>query len=263
MKKNLLLFGIILAVSSCSSFKQKESSIIVRPKYGKKKYSFVENEEKYILKKESGFVSKGKKFVVKRKLFAKEDKNELERSISISKIGVLRGQIPVFRPEISQYSVWFDGNKYSNQIRINTEKKSLDIEINNPDQKNENENGKKQTIKFPKGTGVYCFFSQLVECVSFTGFIEKAIKKKSGAMNFHIVWDGYPFFQEQYPGIPNELFSVAELSFDGENAKKEIRFSLNIDQQTIFYLFDRKGKFSKRIWVSQGQSILPYNHIAQ
>ena len=40
-----------------------------------------------------------------------------------------------------------------------------------------------ELFKFPEGKGIYCFFSQIIECAAVTGFISEAMKQKSGRMN--------------------------------------------------------------------------------
>ena len=58
-------------------------------------------------------------------------------------------------------------------------------------------NGVKQ-VKFPvKGIGLYCFFSQLIECAKYTGFLSKALDANAGQMNFYLLWDGFPYINNQ------------------------------------------------------------------
>lgn len=205
------------------------------------------------LERESGPVAKLKNvFAVKRIL--KDDENKiLEQSVVISKLGSLKGKISILRPEKSQYTVWFDGKEYSTSTQIDTANKSLGLSLNSPE---EQWRGQK-SVPFPRNGLIYCYFSQLVECILATGFIHKAIDSGNGEMNLHILWEGYPYIQQQYVGLPDEVFSSATFTYDGENERGLRRFSLNIknSNQLIFYQLNKSDELKGIFWPAQGLSI--------
>ena len=155
---------------------------------------------------------------------------------------------------MSRYYVWFDDSKdrYTTTMKVNLKKKSMDIVLKSPEKQ---WNGK-ETIPFPKGTGVFCFYSQLIDCVKFTGFINMAIKKDVGKMNFHIIWDGYPYIQEQFVGLKKTVFSRAIFEYEGVGKDGEIQFSLKVENQSMFYFLDKNLKVVKQFWASQGYSLI-------
>lgn len=205
------------------------------------------------LERESGPVSKSKSiFAVKRVL--KDDENKvLEQSVVLSRLGSIKGKISILRPEKSQYTVWFDGKEYSTITQIDTKNKSLAMTFNSPE---EQWKGQK-TISFPKKGMIYCYFSQLMECVMASGFVHKAIDSGNGEMNLHVIWEGYPYIQQQYIGIPDEVFSSATFNYDGENERGLRRFSLNIknSNQIIFYQLNKQDELKGVFWPAQGLSI--------
>src|SRR5690606_29149995 len=107
----------------------------------------------------------------------------------------------------------------------------------------------------PDAGSIYCYFSQIIECAHTSSFISKAIINGSGQMNFYIVWEGYPYFQQQYIGLQEELISSAQLSYDGENERGLRRFSLSIGNQIIFYHLDKGQNIQAIFWPSQGLSV--------
>lgn len=249
----LLILSLLLVISSCSSTKSDNITSILPATLKVDTYAFEDQSGAFLLQTDRRYVKKNNEFVVKRKLYAVGDpsKKTLEKSISISNFGVYKG-IKILRPYLSQYHIWFDGKKYSSELKINIKKKSLDIKLRSPEEK---WNGNK-TVPFPKGPGAFCFYSQLSECAKVTGFLEKAIDRKSGDFNFHIIWDGYPYIMDQYANIPPSVFAPARMSYGGMVKKTHYRFSLEVGGQVQFLIFNKKLELSKVLWVSQGISII-------
>jgi hypothetical protein len=257
MKNHLLLILIISNLTSCAFFnKMTGRSGRSTLEASKKRYELNDKAGNFSFVRESGFQAKGKTFVLKTRVTPPrgDQSKVLEQSISISEIGKLKNNLPILRPKIAQYTVWFDKKKYFTQLKTNVEKRSIEITMKSPESK---WNGKK-TIPFPNSTGVFCFYNQLIECAAMTGFIHKAIAKKAGSMNFTVIWDGYPYFHEQYVNIRLEVFSSASLSFDGEGKNGLYRFTLEVSGQQIFYSVDKNGRYRKQFWVAQGLSINPH-----
>jgi len=219
-------------------------------------YELNDTSGRFILKRDSFVNKKDNTSIVKRKVYLPENsKKELEKSVAISDIGSLDKKVQILRPRRSQYIVWLEGKKYQTDMTLDQKSRSLIVKMLSPESK---WNGT-QKVPFPKGTGVYCFFSQLVECISRTGFFEMATNKNAGEINFHIIWDGYPYFQEQYSDIPNEVFTRAQAGFEGKTEGGERRITIMFEGQSIFLNINENEGFSKLFWVSQGLTISPIN----
>lgn len=169
--------------------------------------------------------------VLKRQVFSSDDpeKKPLEKSIVISTPGSLK-KINVLRPLRSQYTVWFEKKKYFTEMKLDVKKKSLEVRMVSPEKQ---WNGVKH-VSFPRGKGVYCFFSQVVDCVALTGFINEAVKREAGEMYFHLIWEGYPYFMEQYLNIKEEVFTRATFKYDGKTGDGHFRFTLEAGGQSLF-----------------------------
>ena len=239
---------------SCSFFLREEREVSQKmktPTY-KREYNFIDKEGQYSVYREVGRSKKKKNYVVKKRVYSRGEKKEMvEKSIAIATPGHLKG-VNIVRPQIAQYTAWFDKKKYFSELKLDVESKSMILKMDSPE---EQWKGKRK-IPFPQGTGVYCFFSMLVECVTATGFVDKAIEKGNGSMNFHVIWDGYPYLQEQYRYLPDEVFSAAKLIFEGSNESGDKKFSLSTGGQTIFFFIEPEGFLKKMFWVSQGISMV-------
>ena len=239
---------------SCGVFPKKgPESIreITTPSY-KKKYELIEKGGKFSVYREAGRSKSDKNYIVKKRIYSQGEKREvLEQSIAISTPGRLKN-VNVLRPQISQHSVWFDKQRYFSELKLDVDSKSIILKMSSP----EKEWRGTRKIPFPKGAGAFCFFSMLVECVAATGFIEKAIEKDVGKMNLHVIWDGYPYVQEQYQYLPDEIFSPAEFVFEGDGEGGEKKFSLLAGGQTILYAVKPGGFLTKIFWISQGMSMV-------
>lgn len=244
--KKIIYFALIFTLASCGSFR---SNYKLPTKVQKTSYDLKDKDGSFVEEFEVKYYNKSHELKSKRKLYSSSDstKKILEKSIAISEYGRL-GKVNVLRPKISQFHIWFDQKRYSTELIMNKSTKSFDVKLRSPEKK---WNGN-QSIKFPKGTGLYCFYSQMGECVSSTGFIDRAIKSKGGELNFHIVWEGYPYFMEQYVNMPPQLFSKASLNYDGALKNNENRFVLNVAGQSIFLIFGKNNVLNKILWVAQG-----------
>ena len=75
-------------------------------------------------------------------------------------------------------------------------------------------------------------------------------------MQLYVIWNGHPYFQEQYENIPNQVFSKAVFEYDGQNSNGQIRFTLQVAGQSIFYFLDDKKELLKQFWISQGLTMV-------
>ena len=245
---------LLLLFSSCALWREgpEDGSLASKTPSYQFEYALSDKSGNFLVFRESGREEKNRSFVIKEKIVPeKGDKNHpLEKAIVFSDIGTLGGR-PVFRPKASQYAVWFEGEKHLSETKLNSEEKSMTVKFSSQN------GGRANTreIPFPQGNGLFCYFLQVIECAGHTGFIEKAMEKKTGQMNFHIIWEGYPFVGEQYP-IPEELFSEAKLSYDGMMMEGGYRFSLETAGQTLFYFVNNEGQMTRKLWISQGYSLL-------
>ena len=243
MTKWPIIFGILL---SCAHEE------LAGPSSGQHIYSMTDHSGVYSLVSENGYKKDRNEFVSKYQLFSETiEKKELERSITISTIGWLK-DVKIFRPKISQFTTWFEGQKYFTEMKLDEKSKVLKVKLRSPESKWNRD----FEVSFPQGTGLYCFFSQLIECVAVTGFIKKAIEKRVGQVNLHVIWDGYPYFQQQYVNLPEEIFSAASFSYDANIEKDEWRFSLDTCGQIISFIVDEKQSMKRKLWVTQGLSII-------
>ena len=69
-------------------------------------------------------------FVVKEQIVSRDKTGDkvLEKAVAFSKFGKI-GKIPVLRPMLSQYSVWFDGKRYVSEMKIDPEAKKLTVNL--------------------------------------------------------------------------------------------------------------------------------------
>jgi hypothetical protein len=201
--------------------------------------------------RESGMAKDGKSVVSKYKVTSSQSNKVLEQSIVFSTPGILKKKIRLLRPDKSQYKVWFDAKLYQSETYVDAKLRKLVVKMKSPEKQWQ---GTKK-FNFPGGNGVFCYFSQIVDCIHFTGFIQKAIKAKSGKMKFHVIWDGFPFIAEQYLNINDEPFAAAFIEYDGKTREGEERFSMNISGSVVFYLFSEKYEYAKVLWPAQGFSL--------
>lgn len=251
---NKFFFLIILSLSlfSCSSTKDK-SVLKKELAHGPEKFSYTDKNGQFLVRLASGFNTKNNTFFTKRSLeIPEKDKdNLLETSVTFSELGSVRKK-NILRPKLSQYNVWFDGKKYFSELKLNIEKKAIDVKMISPESQ---WNGSKQ-IKLPSTKALYCFFSQVIDCARTIGFIGEAIKKEEGSLSFYLIWEGYPYLNETFVNVPSQLFSKATLEFDGSTNDSEKRFNLKVAGQSIFYVVDEKYQMRKMFWVSQGISMV-------
>lgn len=251
MNKIISILVISILLFSCSHEKSKEVAKILGS--GDGKYNYNDKSGKFVVRVTSGINKKDRTFFYKRSLEIPEKStdNILEQSISFSQIGKLKKKTTILRPKLSQYTVWFEGKKYFTELKINPKTKSVDVKMQSPETKF---NGEK-SVKFPSTKMLSCFFSQIIECAKINGFISQSIKHSKGKMSFYIIWDGYPFQNDTLTDFPSELFSLAELEYDGHLSSNEERFNLQVAGQSIFYVLDMKNQLRKMFWVSQGISM--------
>ncbi len=209
-------------------------------------FIFKDPSGEYILKRE--VLSSKSKVKVRQTLYSPDDMNNaLEKSVTINQYGTVgTSKELAIRPIVSQFSIWFEKEKFFSQLKLNMSKKKFDIYLDSPEEKWK---GKSESNPL-KGTK-FCWFSQLPECLKRIINNSKKAKFISG---FIVVWDSFPYYNEQYQKLSGKLYSPASVKFDGEYGKT-FRFSIELEGQIIFYHYDKNLTFQKMVWVSQGITV--------
>lgn len=250
-KTTILLIASLFALSSCGGM-AKKTALEGLPST-EETFNYTDKNGQYSIRVSSGLDKTNKNFSTKRimEIPGRQKDKILEQSVAISTLGSVKNNI-ILRPKISQYNVWFDGKKYVSELKINVAKKAIDVKMTSPESQ---WNGTKQ-VKFPTSKTVPCFFSQVIECAKVSGFVSKSSKKEAGTMKLLIIWEGYPYLNETFSDFPSDLFSEAELEYDGKTRESERRFNLRVAGQSIFYVLNDKDVMTKMFWVSQGISMV-------
>ena len=242
---------ILFLNTSCAYFKLISAKKQETKKlHGELKYEFVDTMGSFIKSRNKGFDS-SKNLVIKSKIYQNSnEQSPVERLISISKMGEKINKINIVRPLKSEAIYWFDGNKYKSYIEFDEKNNQY---ISKAIAK-EDTWDKYQKVKIDIGKKAYCFFSQLIECIEHSGFLKLSREKYSGAMNIEVIWDGFPFFNEQYLNNKKSMISTGKFKFLQKEAKGIYKYALNIDGQVIHYFIYDDKHLAKMFWVSQGIS---------
>ncbi len=242
---NIFFLFFISSFSSCSYFKLKDVTL----EKGKSEYTLEEKSGNFLLKKEIGYSKNGQSFIVKTQIFSSEKMNEfVEQSVSISYLKKHSSGVPLLYPNKGQTDVWFDKSRYRTSFKIVGDE--IVFYLKTPEKK---WSGVRK-FKLPEGNGVFCLFSQLPECIRYIGFIKKSIKFRGGSMRLYVIWDSYPFIQEQYEHINKGPFIHAEFKYEGRY-QGLYRFGLHLSGQVIYYSFNQSEKLIRENWISQGRSL--------
>jgi hypothetical protein len=233
------LFFLLLL--SCASVKGN------KPYNTKGLFKQKDQSGEFLLTREAGLSPNKREFIVKGQLEA--DKQLVEKLISISDI-----EKKLLEPKVSQFSVWINKKKNFSEISRDKAGNQLILRLISPDPKNDG-------IKFyplPEESKNLCFFSQVIECARFDGFLVQKIKEKE-TYKLNVIWDGYPFFHQLLENFPPKLLSPATLEFDGKNGLGNRRFVLKVEGEEIIFELDSQDKILKRIWISKGVTIEKIN----
>ncbi len=186
---------------------------------------------------------------------AKKDKSLLEKTISVSEMGSIhskKNKRNVIRPTVSQHTVWLEGKKYFTQIKVNVANRELEVTMESPEEK---WNGLKRE-KLPQSQGLYCFFSQIPECLRFSNILFELKKKPKSSMKLGIIWESYPYMSLQWENMPAEVVSFGRIFYDGISEDNEYKYNLEFNGQVAFFHFKKNFELSKFLWVAQGISIV-------
>ena len=245
-------FLIFLCFISCSHMESKlgQKNFVAR-------YNYQDTNGEFSYIKEVGTKDKGKLSFVKTKIFTRSqgEKKLLEQAINISKNESMKFDGKTFNalsPRVSQYIVWIDGKRYFSEMVIQPKNQSVLVKY--LDLKDDN-NLLEKRISFPKDKDrIFCFYSQLEECVRATGFLAKSIKERMGEMNIYILWDGWPYFSEIYQMPDDELITPATLTYESLSNEGLHKYTLKSAGSEIYYHFAGNEVLEKKMWITQGMT---------
>lgn len=205
--------------------------------------SYTDQSGSFSLKREIKY--RPGKLIARVKLFSTQSSKELESIVSVSSIGKFNNKTAIL-PEVSQFRVWFNKKEHFSQIKLNRKTKSLEIIAKAPTKK---WNFTKE-YKLPSGRN-YCFFSQLPECLKQQNLLSKTAGGKK--VQLFVIWDNFPYHNEQYDGLGVEPFVLAILTLDGHD-KNLLKFALDLGNQVMYIHFDKHAQFVAYYWINQGIS---------
>lgn len=243
-------FLALLLLSSCGSILSKGA-----PKEGKRAFAYVDVSGRYSFQREHKLINKTK--LITRTLISSNQgsvQKPLEKSIMVSQLGTVNDKgrrSLVMRPYASEFTVWLEGKKYESKMRLDPKTRSMLVELNSPEEKWRG----KSSVPVPKGKQ-FCFFSQIPDCLYHNTMLSRALEMKGEPFHFYVVWDSYPFIQEQFTGVGAKLFAPAVVKYDGEN-KSLHRYTVEVDGQSMLYHFSKSFDLVRMFWIAQGVSIIP------
>lgn len=257
-KTNFLLVIFCFSLSSCAFFtglSYKDGLEALSS--GVLKYRYEDKGNDYELELTTQYAPAKSSYSTKRVMRTKDSDNKVvEQSVAISSAGALKNsKLEVLKPKISQFNIWFDGQKYASEIKVNEKTRKLEIKTNSPETQ---WNGLEE-VDLPVGQALPCYFSQVIECAKVAGFIKKASRLSNGSMNLVVIWEGYPYISDVYSNFSSQVYSSAELVFDGNLSSTERRFLLNVNNQEIVYVLNNKDELVKSFWISQGVTMIKNN----
>ena len=238
----------LLILSGCSNLTRGT------PSEGKTIYSYVDGSGSYKLIRESKLLKQ--KIGTRIQLLDTKGGNQrvVEKSILISQIGSIKSRnkrLLTVRPSASEFTVWLEGKKYFSSMKLDPKNKSMKLTLDSPEKRWQ---GTSQ-VKFPAGK-YFCFYNQLPECLYHNYLLILANENRDQKFDFIVVWDGYPYIQDQLTRVGKNLFASATLKFDGEN-KGLFRYIVEVEGQMILFQMSKSFDLVKVAWITQGITVAP------
>lgn len=239
--------AFLFVVTGCSTFRGE-------PKQGKTDYSYTDVGGTFKLIRESKTIQQ--KIVTRHQLLSSTGSSAkvLEKTILVSQVGSVKARksrLLTVRPLASEFTVWLEGKKYTSRMKLNTKNKSMTVTLDSPEVKWQ----ETSEVKFPKGQ-YFCFYNQIPECLYHNSLLVQASENRNNKYDFFMVWDGYPYIQDQLTRVGQRLFAPASIKFDGE-IQGQFRYSVEVEGQLILYHFTRSFDLVKVAWIAQGITIVP------
>ncbi len=243
------VFLSIFFCFSCSILTSQKN-----PDEKKREYLFVDGSGKFVFTREHRLLKN--KLISRTQISSNQGSSHriLEKSVTVSQLGSIKEnnhRVLVMRPLASDFTVWLEGKRYDSKMRLDIPNKKMMVELNSPEEKWKG----KSSVAIPKGKQ-FCFFSQLPDCLFYAQLLSKSLERKDNISHFYVVWDGFPYIQDQYAFVGSKLFSPATVKYDGED-KKVLRFLVELDGQSILYHFSKSFDLVRMFWIAQGVSIIP------
>jgi hypothetical protein len=208
-------------------------------------FLFKDISGEYIVKRE--LIESKNQLINRQSLFTIENpQTPLEKTVTVMKFGTIGKQNTkrlASRPTASQHSIWFEQKEFFSQMKLDIKKKNMEVYLKSPEEK---WNGKKYE-NLPK-THRFCWFSQIPECVKKLFKLQTFNKEPQ---SFIVVWDNFPYHNEQLQNMSGSLFSNANIAYDGDIDNTH-RFAVSFDGQVILYHYDKNFVFEKMFWIAQG-----------
>jgi hypothetical protein len=241
------VLALLLFISACSSYKDE-------PRQGKTTYSYTDVSGTFKLSRESKTVKN--KIVTRNQILSSRGSTNrvLEKSVLVSQVGSIKTKqtrLLTVRPMASEFTVWLEGKKYTSRMKLLSQKKSMQLSLDGPEARWQGTS----EIKFPPGK-YFCFFNQIPECLYHNYLLVKANQQINRKLDFYVIWDGYPFIQDQLTGVGQRLFAPAGLKFEGE-FQGYFRYIIEVEGQMILYQFTKSFDLVKISWIAQGMTIVP------
>jgi len=178
----------------------------------------------------------------------------VEKTFALSEVGSVKtgkGRITAIRPSLAQHTVWLEGKRYFSQMKLLPKERKLNVIMQSPEAK---WNGT-QNLNLPKGR-IFCFYSQLPECLLLSGLLNKVATGKDPRASFYLVWDSYPYHQEHFNGLTESPFSSARVLLEKRN-KGSNYYNVELADQVLGLHYTKAGEFIRMFWTSQGISVVP------
>lgn len=238
-----------LLLSSCATTLKFGAA----PKEGLRTFKYVDASGTYAYTRETKLIKN--RLITRAQISAQAGGQKLlEKSVMVTQLGSVKGKsgrLLVSRPFASDFTVWLEAKRYDSKFRLETATKSMAVELTSPEEK---WNGK-SSVKVPKAT-LFCFFSQIPDCLYHNQLLTKAMERKGEDTPFYVVWDSYPYVQEQFSGVGTNLFAPAVVKYDGE-LKSIRRYVVEVNGQSVLYHFSKSFDLVRMLWIAQGVSIVP------
>lgn len=241
-------FLILVLLSSCSALSPNA------PKEGKTTYAFVDGSGSYKLIRESKLLKQ--KIGTRIQLIDTKGSRQkvVEKSVLISQIGSIKAaqkRLITVRPSASEFTVWLEGKKYFSSMKLDPKKKAMRVTLDSPEEKWKGTSW----VKFPSGK-YFCFYNQLPECLYHNYLLILSKENQDQKFDFTLVWDGFPYIQDQLTRVGKNLFASASVKFDGEK-KGLFRYIVEVEGQMILFQLTKSFDLVKVAWISQGITIAP------
>ncbi len=224
------------------------------PKQGVRTFAYVDVSGKYSFVRETKLIKN--RLVTRTQILAPQGSisKPLEKSVLVSQLGTIRDgrkRTLIIRPIAAEFSVWLDGKRYDAKQRLDVKSKAMLLDLTSPEEKWKG----KSSIPFPKDKQ-FCFFSQIPDCLYHNNFLARAKIDAKQSLGFYVIWDAFPFIQEQLAGVGSKLFSAASLKFEGQESNV-LKYQLEVDGQTVLYHFSKSYDLVRMYWVAQGITVTP------